>query len=196
VHSVPARRQTPRAGIPWRVLGTLVPWTGRVLGVAPPDAWAGPRMVGTRPDGRSGRHQGSGFCIRMPPPGHTHRHNRASGKDPPQCPGPPIPAPAASPASHPAQGRSVSRTPPLRHNRGPDVGTPAKPRHEDQVAQVPNDTIGRELLGTIHKPILPSLADPHPCLGIDVPCRPGSRNIARDRQARRRDRSPRIHWPA
>ena len=70
------------------------------------------------------------------------------------------------------------------------------PRHEDQVAQVPNDTIGRELLGTIHKPILPGLADPHPCLEIDVPCRPGSGNIARDRQARRRYGSPRIHWPA
>jgi hypothetical protein len=178
------------------VLGSRVPWTGRVLGVAPPDAWAGPRTVGTRPDGRSGRHQGSGFSIRMPPPGHTHRHNRASGKDPPQC------------ASHrywhlrlvplrtwrkvvPDPERLLFVTKGDRMSEYPPI-----PRHEDQVAQVPNDTIGRELLGTIHKPILPGLADPHPCLGIDVPCRPGTGNIACDRQARRRDGSPRIHWPA
>ncbi len=196
MHSVPARRQTTPCRDPVARAWKPGPVDGTGFGGGPT------RRMGGAANGRNttrwpfGTPSGQRVLHQDGPPGHTHRYKRASGKDPPQCPGPPIPAPAASPASHPAQGRSVSRTPPLRHNRGPDVGTPAKPRHEDQVAQVPNDTIGRELLGTIHKPILPGLADPHPCLGIDVPCRPGSRNIARDRQARCRDRSPRIHWPA
>lgn len=196
MHSVPARRQTTPCRDPVARAWNRGPWTGRVFGVAPPNAWAGPRTVGTRPDGRSGRHQGSGFSIMTAHPVTPTGTDARPAKAPPQCP------------SH---RYWHLRLVPLRTRRKV-VPDPERllfvtkgdrmlehlpiPRHEDQVAQVPNDTIGRELLGTIHKPILPVLADPHPCLGIDVPCRPGSGNIARDRQARRRDGSPRIHWPA
>ena len=196
MHSVPARRQTTPCRDP----------VARAWKPGPVDGtgfWSGPtRRMGGAANGRNtsrwpfGTPSGQRVLHQDGPPGHTHQYKRASGKGPPQCP------------SH---RHWHLRLVPLRTRRKV-VPDPERlffvtkgdrmlehlpiPRHEDQVAQVPNDTIGRELLGTIHKPILPGLADPHPCLGTDVPCRPGSGNIARDRQARRRYGSPRIHWPA
>ncbi len=126
MHSVPARRQTTPCRDPVARAWKPGPVDGTGFGGGPT------RRMGGAANGRNTSRWPFGT-----PPGQRVLHQDGPPSHPPvqagvrqrpaAMPQSPILAPAASPASHPAQGRSGSRTPPLRHKRGPDVGTPANP---------------------------------------------------------------------